>query len=134
MALMGRRTIREMSEINVIPFVDVMLVLLVIFMVTAPLMEHGIDVQLPRESAKGVKLNEDTLITITQDRKIYLGGKHIPLNKLEAELKSRYEGRTDKEIFLRADREIPYGFVVKAMARIRGAGIERLGMVTEPAE
>ncbi|MBI5183967.1 MAG: ExbD/TolR family protein [Nitrospinae bacterium] len=134
MAIRSSKTIREMSEINVIPFVDVMLVLLVIFMVTTPLMQHGIDIQLPRESARGVELKDATVITITQDREIYIGDKSISLNELEVELKGRYKGRTDKEIFLKADREIPYGFVVKAMARIKGAGIERLGMITEPVE
>lgn len=124
-----------LSEINVTPFVDVMLVLLVIFMVTAPMLRHGIDVDLPKASVKPVEIGDRQLIlTITKAEKIFVHKNEINLKDLRPKLQKLYEGRTDKEIFLRADKEVSYGFVVKVMAEIKNAGIEKLGMITEPLE
>lgn len=129
-----RRITTTLSEINVTPFVDVMLVLLVIFMVTTPLMEKGIDVNLPKEPAKDVEIIEKAIITVNKRQEIFLNGRKIPIYEIETALKKAYNGRTDKEVFLRADKELPYGFIVKIMSKVKNAGIDKLGMVTEPVE
>lgn len=120
-----------MGEINVTPFVDVMLVLLIIFMVTAPLLQRGVDIQLPQEAADKVDLSKGAVISIKKNKTIYLGKEIIPMDKLEKRLKDLYLKQELREVFLRADKDLPYGFVVQAMAKIKRAGIQRLGMVTE---
>jgi biopolymer transport protein TolR len=131
----GKRYKTALSDINVTPLVDVMLVLLIIFMVTAPLMQQGIDVNLPKAKGKELRAEEERIIVIiTKGNKIYINKNFIELSELGKKLQSIYERRTDKEIFLKADKDIPYGFVVRAMSEIRSAGIEKLGMVTEPIE
>ncbi len=125
------RTQKLMADINVTPFVDVLLVLLVIFMVTVPMMQQGIEVQLPQESAKKVSLSNATVISIKKNKKIYLGDEIITLDKLEEKIKDLYNKERVREVFLRADKNLPYGFVISAMAKVKKAGIQRLGMVTE---
>ena len=120
-----------MGEINVTPFVDVMLVLLIIFMVTAPMLQRGVDIQLPQEAAEKVDLSKGVVLSLKKNKKIYLGKEIISMDKLEKRLKDLYEKQKLREVFLRADKNLPYGFVVKAMATIKKAGIQRLGMVTE---
>ena len=124
-----------LSEINVTPLVDVMLVLLIIFMVTAPMMQQGIDVDLPNVVAKDVPVKEEKLVlTITKKREIFINEQPVEILRLREKLKKMYKNRAIKEIFLKADENVPYGFVVKTMAEIREAGIERLGMITVPPE
>lgn len=126
---------RFMSDINVTPLVDVMLVLLIIFMVTAPMMMQGVDVNLPQTTAKSIKTREDPLIlTINKKREIFLEDRQIGLKNLENKMKTIFKYRRNKELLLRADREVPYGFVIKVIARVKRAGIDKLGMVTEPIE
>jgi biopolymer transport protein TolR len=126
---------RFMSDINVTPFVDVMLVLLIIFMVTAPLMIQGVEVTLPQTTAKEIKTPEDPLIlTVNKEGEISLERHIIELEDLEAKLKTISEYRTDKEVLLRADKDLPYGFVLKVVAAAKKAGIEKLGMITEPTD
>lgn len=122
------------AEINVTPFVDVMLVLLIIFMVTAPMMTQGIDVKLPESSAPALPSEEERLIvTIDKDRKIFINEYSIDLAVLGSKLAAMYQNQQRHEgVFLRADETIPYGFVVQVMGVIRQAGIEQIGMVTEP--
>ncbi len=131
----GRKDGTALSEINVTPLVDVMLVLLVIFMVTAPLLQQGLDVNLPRVKGKGVEAKEDQVVlTITKDRKVWLNQHSFTLPQLGQKLKAIFKERGDKVIFLRADKDVPYGVVVEAMAVIRESGIDRLAMITEPVK
>jgi biopolymer transport protein TolR len=126
---------RFMSDINVTPFVDVMLVLLIIFMVTAPLMIQGVDVNLPRTTAKEIKTREDPLIlNVKKNMEISLENHVIKLEDLESKLKTISEYRKDKEVLLRADKDLPYGFVMKVIAAAKKAGIDKLGMITEPED
>lgn len=123
---------RPLSEINVTPFVDVMLVLLVIFMVTAPLMHTGIDVNLPETTTQPLRMRDEPLIlTVKKDGTIYVANREVPSRELSEKLRAIFEGRDSKELFLRADREARYGLVAKAMAAAREAGASKLGMVTE---
>jgi len=124
---------KMMSDINVTPFVDVMLVLLIIFMVTAPMMMQGVEVNLPQTTAKRIKSQEDPLIlTITKKKQIFIETHRIKLEDLEKKALKIFENRREKEILLKADKDVPYGFVIKVVSRIKKAGIEKLGMVTEP--
>ena len=123
---------RVLSEINVTPFVDVMLVLLVIFMVTAPMMQEGIDVDLPKTTTQPLRVKDDPLILTVKKDGTYLVGKSVvPLPELQAKLEALFEARGNKDLYLRADRKAPYGTVVKAMAAAREAGTQQLGVVTE---
>ena len=128
----GRRIGGTMAEINIIPLVDVTLVLLLIFMLTAPLMYRGIDVNLPKTSGKPTAVEERLVLTLSKDQAIYINDKLIPLATLEQALNDLFKNRTDKTLYMRADQALQYGFVVETMDRIRRAGIEKLGMVTEP--
>ena len=122
-----------MSEINMTPLVDVMLVLLIIFMVTAPLIQSGVKVDLPRAQAQQMEHAEEKLVLkITHDRKIYLGDTAVDPARLEQLLLHNARVQKDKEIYLQADRSLPYGLVVQIMATARRAGVESLGMITEP--
>ncbi len=126
---------RVMAEINVTPMVDVMLVLLVIFMVTAPMMQQGVQVNLPKAEAKALTAPEEAVVvSIETSGRIFIDKTEIPPGALKGHLSTMFADRAKKEVFLKADRDVPYGEVVKAMAEIKGAGIERLGMVTEPAQ
>jgi biopolymer transport protein TolR len=130
----NRRTTPALSEINVTPLVDVMLVLLVIFMVTAPMLTQGIPVDLPREKGEVRDLSRSLVITVSRNDRIYLGDRRVSLNELEEKLLRINRLAPDREVFIKADRDVPYGTVVKAMGRVRRAGFHRLGMVTEPVE
>ncbi|HUV51418.1 MAG TPA: protein TolR [Anaerolineae bacterium] len=124
---------RLMSDINVTPFVDVMLVLLIIFMVTAPMMMQGVDVSLPKTTSEPLSSKEDHIvITIDSNNRVYINDYHVTLDFLKEKLIKIFEGRIDREIYLRADEETPYGVVVRVMSEIKGAGIDKVGMVTEP--
>ena len=126
-------THRAISEINVTPFVDVMLVLLIIFMVTAPMMQQGIDVDLPETTTQPLRVRSEPLIlTVKKGGKYYLARKEIPVAELRSKLEAIFEGRDTKEIFLRADQDAAYKLVVTALAAAREAGATKLGMVTEP--
>ena len=129
----GRRGARPaMSEINVTPFVDVMLVLLIIFMVTAPLIQQGIEVDLPKTRSEGLASDEERLVvTVKKDGQIFVQRAQVELAELETKLTAILETRANKEVFLRADDKVAYGIVAKTLASLRRSGAERIGMVTE---
>ncbi|MCJ7614979.1 MAG: protein TolR [Desulfobacterales bacterium] len=122
-----------MSDINVTPFVDVMLVLLIIFMVTAPMMIEGVNVSLPEATSGPLPAEQDQLIiTIDKNNQIYINDYQVTLDFLREKLIKILDGRIGQEVYLKADKNISYGTVVRVMSEIKGAGIEKLGMVTEP--
>jgi len=126
---------RIMAEINVTPLVDVMLVLLIIFMVTAPMLTQGVDVNLPQASAKALRSDEERLVvTVDANSRIFIGKQAVEFNRMGGVLKQIVAQRTDRQVYFRADRSVPYGFVVKVIAEVRNSGVEKLGMVTEPLE
>jgi len=127
-----RRIGTSLAEINIIPLVDVVLVLLLIFMLTAPMMYRGIDVNLPRAAAKPTAVEERMVLTVTKEQGLYLNERRITPSGLEDALREAFRARTDKTLYLKADAGLSYGSVIEAMDRVRRAGIERLGMVTEP--
>ncbi|HUO75934.1 MAG TPA: biopolymer transporter ExbD [Thermodesulfovibrionales bacterium] len=120
-----------MSEINVTPFVDVMLVLLIIFMVTAPLLQQGIDVNLPKAKGKDMPPEERIALVIKRDQKIYMNDTPVTVGEMRRKLESI--SKMNPNVFLKADKDVPYGLVAEVMGEIKEAGIEKLGMVTEPA-
>ena len=131
----GRQTL---TEINVTPLVDVMLVLLIIFMVTAPLIQQGVEVKLPDARAQPVKAEEQKLVlSVKADRSIWLGTDAQParvaLDELEERLRANVRVARDRELYLMADRRLPYGYVVEVMAAVQRAGVTNLGMITNPA-
>ncbi len=124
-----------MSEINVTPFVDVMLVLLIIFMVTAPMMQQGLDVNLPKTASTGVALNEDPfVISINASGKINLGDNEISPDTLKQKVKAIFENRKNKQIYIQADKKVDYGTVAYVMGEIRMAGITNISLITLPKE
>jgi len=127
-----RRIGATLAEINIIPLVDVVLVLLLIFMLTAPMMYRGIDVNLPRAAAKPTAVEERMVLTITKEQGHYLNERRVTPAGLDEALRDAFRSRTDKTLYLKADAGLSYGAVIEAMDRVRRAGIERLGMVTEP--
>ena len=130
----SRRIGGTLAEINIIPLVDVTLVLLLIFMLTAPLMYRGIDVNLPKTAGKPTAVEERMVLTLTREQTVYLNSdkKPIPMATLEQTLRDLFKNRQDKTLYMRADQALQYGFVVETMDRVRRSGIEKLGMVTEP--
>lgn len=124
---------RVLSEINVTPFVDVMLVLLIIFMVTAPMMQQGIEIDLPETASSGVEVSEDPfLLVIHQNQTIVAGTAKIPINELKDKLAAIFSTRKNKQVYIQADKKVDYGFVAETMGEIRAAGIFNIGLVTLP--
>ena len=122
-----------LSDINVTPLVDVMLVLLIIFMVTAPMMMHGVKVNLPKTESKSIKTKEDPLLlTITKQKLVFIEDYKVELKALKKKLKKVFANRAEKEILLQGDKDVPYGFVIKVMSQVKEAGITKVGMITEP--
>lgn len=132
MAIQGNRSDGPLSEINVTPLVDVMLVLLIIFMVTAPMLQEGVEVNLPQVKAQNITAEKSLVVALTKDKRIYLNERRVTLEELEERLRSFAAADPKKEVYLRADKDVPYGVVVDVMARIKKAGITQLGMVTQP--
>ena len=129
----GRGPKRQLSEINVTPFVDVMLVLLIIFMVTAPLMQQGIDVELPKTQSQGLRSeNQPLVVTVKREGQVFVQSAEVPIDQLGAKHLERDKPVVSEIVYLRADAKVAYGTVAKALAILRGAGATSIGMVTEP--
>jgi biopolymer transport protein TolR len=121
------------SQINVTPLVDVMLVLLVIFMVTAPIIQQGVQVNLPQAKAAAIPGSEELLVvSIAKDGKIYLNDNVMTLDELGSKIRAIRGNQADKQVYVRADQDVRYGLVMKTIAELKQAGIERVGMVTRP--
>jgi len=124
-----------LSEINIIPLVDVMLVLLIIFMITAPMMQHGMNIDIPKVTTKPLPTkDEPQILNITKDQRLILNEKKLAEKDLKAAIQLLFANKSTKEIYLRADKEVPYGFVVSCMGLIREAGVEKINIVTKPRE
>ncbi len=124
-----------MSEMNVIPLVDVVLVLLIMFMVAAPLIAQGVAVSLP--AVRGDPIEDETpklILAIDHERRVYIGETEVALEELEEKLKYNARVQRERELYLHADRDLPYGVVVEVMAIARRAGVEALGMITDPLD
>jgi biopolymer transport protein TolR len=129
----GDEVYRPMAEINVTPMVDVMLVLLIIFMVTAPLIQQGVKVNLPETKAAPVEANEKKIvISIDVNKHAFIGETEVKLDEIEEKLKTNAKAQADKEVYLHADTDLPYGIVVNVMAAAQRAGITNVGMITDP--
>ena len=129
------RTKAILSEINVTPLVDVMLVLLIMFMVTTPLMQQGIEVDVPKTRSTGVEMNDEPfLIVIHKDRRIESGKATLSLSTMKDKLKAIFKTRKNKQVYIQADRTVDYGIVAEAMAEIRAAGITNIGLITLPKD
>jgi biopolymer transport protein TolR len=124
-----------MSEINVVPLVDVVLVLLIIFMITAPMLQMGVDVDLPKITTKPMPSEEErVVVTLTREHKVFIDKYEVPQEQVRERLRSILDRRVNREVFLRADQSLPYGEVMALMGTLRESGVEKLGMVTEPLE
>lgn len=139
MALRIRHTTKRelgtsLSEINVTPFVDVMLVLLVIFMVTVPMMKSGISVNLPQAETESAPAEEGLTLTISRDKYIHLEKSIINIYLLEGKLKEYFFGKDNKIVFIQADKDLPYGYVMKILDITKKAGVEVVGLITQPLE
>ena len=131
----GRSSRRAaLAEINVTPLVDVMLVLLIIFMITAPMLQHEVEVNLPEVTNKphNTRSEEQLVLTVTKEGSVFLNRKAYTLEALRPHLQVLSQAQPDQELFLRADAEVPYGRVVQVMDAVKKAGILRLGMITQP--
>jgi biopolymer transport protein TolR len=131
----GGRETGTLSDINVTPLVDVMLVLLIVFMVTAPMLQTGVDVQLP--DAKAQTIPDDTgklIVTMTKEKRVYIGRMEIPFAEVEDKLRANAKLQSDREVYLHADKSLSYGDVVKVMAAIKLAGGDKMGLITDPLE
>ena len=122
-----------MSEINVTPLVDVMLVLLVVFMITAPMMQQGIDIQLPKTATAGIETKSEPLVlSIKANKKIYWGPTTVSTNGLRTKLKAHFKTQPQKQVYIKADKTVDYGLVAEVIAEVKAAGIENVGLVTLP--
>ena len=131
----GDRNSSFLSDINVTPFVDVMLVLLIIFMVTAPMMMQGVDVTLPEATAEPLAAEkEPLLVSIDKQNRVFINDIEVTIEDLNEKLTKIFKGRSDRELYLKADKDIAYGTVVRVMSEVKLAGVEKLGMVTLPVE
>jgi len=133
MAMQAGGAGQPLSEINITPLVDVMLVLLIIFMITAPMMQKGVDINLPQADAQPMEVDDSKLLmVIDAEQRVFLGEAEIPRERLVEALAANARLKREGELYLQADRAVPYGFVVKVMAAVKKAGVTKLGMVTDP--
>lgn len=132
---LGKGSKKRFSDINMTPFVDVVLVLLIIFMIAAPMLEQGININLPQ--AKGTtieKPDEPVVITLKNDQLIYINEQQINSAALDERISLMFRNRTNKSVFIKADEKLPYGFVAKIISKIKEGGVEKIGLVTVPPQ
>lgn len=133
--LKGGRSQGTLSEINVTPLVDVMLVLLIVFMISAPLMQQGVQVDLPKAQGQALDTPEEQLVLVVhQDKRLTINGNNIGYTNLAKKLEAIYETKKSKELFIQADQGVNYGYVAQVMAAVKRAGITKVGLVTDGAE
>jgi len=132
MSLNTGRNRMPMAEINVTPLVDVVLVLLIIFMVTAPFLQGGLEIDLPKVATRGLDVREGLIVSVRADRTVAVGNQVVPSTGLEKALAAA--GASQRPVYLKADRTVPYGDIVQLIARMRRAGVASLGLVTQPPE
>lgn len=130
----GHQLASHLAEINVTPLVDVMLVLLIIFMITAPMIQSGINVNLPSAETKANPSSGGLILTITKDRYIYIENDIVNVMLLESRVKNYFLNKTKKIVFIKADKDVSYGFVISVMDALKKAGIETVGMIVEQKE
>ena len=130
----GRRQYMNLAEINVTPLVDVMLVLLIIFMLTAPFIMGGIEVNLPHTRTTAKASVEGVVITLDKQRRVFLGEDLVPLAELGEILRDVHAAGDLRPVYVRSDEEVPYGFVVRVMGLVKDAGIEGLNLVVDPSD
>ncbi len=130
----GRQLASSLAEINVTPLVDVMLVLLIIFMITAPMIQSGINVNLPSAETKTNPSSGGLILTITKDRYIYMENSIVNLMLLESRIKNYFLSKPKKIVFIKADKDVSYGYVISVMDALKKAGIETVGMIVEQKE
>ena len=130
-----RQSKSVLADINIIPLVDVMLVLLIVFMITAPMMQQGLPIDLPKVTTKALPSKDEVqTVTVTKDREVMLNTKRVDVKDLKAAIELLFANKANKEIFLKADSGVPYGFVVNCMGIIREAGVEKVNIVTRPPD
>jgi biopolymer transport protein TolR len=130
-----RQSKGPLSEINIIPLVDVMLVLLIIFMIAAPMMQQGLPINLPKVTARPLPSKDDIqIVTVTKNEEIMVNSKRLDLKDLKAGIELLFANKPDKEIFLKADSAVPYGFIVSCMGIIKEAGVDKVNIVTKPPD
>jgi biopolymer transport protein TolR len=129
---MRKRVYGSLHDINVVNLVDVVLVLLIIFMIAAPMLQSGIDINLPKTKATTEDLGEGVVVTITKEKKIYIDERVTNLDRFETFLSDATRKKDSRSVYLRADKDIPYGLVIDVVGRIKSLGIQSLGLVTEP--
>lgn len=127
-----RREYRPMADINITNLVDVVLVLLIVFMISAPMMQAGVEIELPKSSESPRDVSSGIVISIDKNQQIYIDQYKIQADQFESRLKNIREVKKFRPIFIRADRNVPYGTVIELMAKIKSMGIENVGLVTEP--
>jgi biopolymer transport protein TolR len=128
------RTRTSLAEINVVPLVDVVLVLLIIFMLTAPIIQSGIEINVPKTRTVKELSQERLVIQINREQRLFFGSTPVNINELEAKLKEKFKDPTQAKIYLRADEEVPFGTIAKVMDRARTAGVENINIVTQPTD
>jgi len=128
------RTKSSLAEINVVPLVDVVLVLLIIFMLTAPIIQSGIEINVPKTKTVKELTQERLVIQINREQRLFFGSTPVNINELETKLKEKFKDPTQAKIYLRADEEVPFGTIAKVMDRAKTAGVENINIVTQPLE
>jgi biopolymer transport protein TolR len=128
------RTKSSLAEINVVPLVDVVLVLLIIFMLTAPIIQSGIEINVPKTRTVKELTQDRLVIQINREQRLFFGSTPVNINELEARLKEKFKDPAQAKIYLRADEEVPFGTIAKVMDRAKTAGVENINIVTQPLE